>query len=196
MAPEYWLIDEPTQEALARVIDAAADAVINNFDNFGNENSLTAALGQELLRTRLEFGGTSATFLYRNFLELREEPVTGADGGIVVTIKTRDQTIKMAVLFQAKRFPQDRGVRDLSLPRNEARRLTLGTFLGKSVARCTRGDRGPYVVQKVETPFGFVRHQLRVNVTTDQPPMLARGDVGIAGSARFASPIPVARRRL
>jgi hypothetical protein len=107
MAPEFWLIDEATQDALAALIDAAADSVIDNFNSFGNENSLTAALGQELLRARLDIGGTSARFFYRNFLEQTEEPITGADGGIVVTIRTREQTIKKAVLFQAKRFPQD-----------------------------------------------------------------------------------------
>jgi hypothetical protein len=245
MVPEFWLIDEPTQDAIAGVIDAAADSVIDNFDNFGNENSITAALGHELLQTRLEIGGTSASFVYRNFLEQREEPVTGADGGIVVTIKTRDQTIKKAVLFQAKRFPQDRGVKDLSLPRTEARRLklqvnqmipitsdcivlaqtrermyaidgrcadrlsidnlryvteacrlvSLGTFLGKWVARCTKGDQGDYVVRSVERPLGFVHHQLEMNVVTNQPPMLARGEAGSSGPALFDSPTPIRRRR-
>jgi len=244
LASEWWLIDEPTQLALAGVIDAAAERVVEHFDLHWNENSLTAAFGEHLLQTRLDIGNTSARFVYRNFSEVDEEPATGADGGIVVSISSRGQTIKKAVLFQAKRFPQDREVKSLSLPRADAKRLkrqvdtmipitdqcivlahtreriyaidgrcadrqsidhmryvtdrcrlvSIGTFLGKWVARCSRGDTGQYVVSNVTQPKGFIHHQLSMTIDTDQRPMLASGS-GVLDSRRFDSPIHLGRRR-
>jgi hypothetical protein len=244
LAPEWWLIDEPTQSALASVIDAAAARVIENFDLHGNENSLTAAFGEHLLQTHLQIGNTSVRFLYRNFSEMDEEPATGADGGIAVSINSQGRAIEKAVLFQAKRFPQDREVKSLSLPRADAKRLrhqidrmipitnecivlahtreriyaidgrcadrqsidnlryvtercrlvSIGTFLGKWVARCSRGERGHYVVSNVMQPKGFIHHQLSMTIDTDQQPMLASGS-GVLDSRRFDSPIQAGRRR-
>lgn len=244
MAAEWWLIDEPTQLALAGVIDAAAKRVVEHFDLHWNENSLTAAFGEHLLQTQLSIGNTSARFLYRNFSEADEEPATGADGGIVVSINSRGQTITKAVLFQAKRFPQDREVKSLSLPREDAKRLkhqvdtmlpitdqcivmahtreriyaidgrcadrqsidnlryvtercrlvSIGTFLGKWVARCSRGETGQYVVNSVAEPKGFIHHQLSMTIDTDQQPMLASGSAAL-DSHRFDTPIRAGRRR-
>ena len=225
MRSELWLIDPATQREIAKAIDDAADAVVANFDRHWNENSLTAAFGQNLLQREVVIAGTVARFDYRNFSEIDEEPVTGADGGILVTVTNRTDTVKKAVLFQAKKFSQDRNVKDLSLTRAEAKRLknqiermipitkecivlahtrdriyavdgrcadgqsvehlrhltercrlvSVGTFLGKWVARCSRGDTGRYVVENVETPRGFLRHQVTMTVTTDQRPLLVSG---------------------
>jgi hypothetical protein len=236
MAAEWWLIDEPTQEAIASQIDAAADSVIRHFDLHANENSLTAALGHELLTTQVDFGDTTAGFTYRNFPEQSEERLTGADGGIVVTIRSPEETVKKAILFQAKRFPQDRPVKELSLSQEEAKRLrrqldlmvpitgecvvlaqtreqiyaldgnsahdltlerlrhitdncrlvTLGTFLGKWVARCARGELNADLVSRVENPQGFLRHQIGLEITTRQRPLLTDGGFG-------GAPLPASR---
>src|SRR5689334_7661823 len=121
--PEWWLIDEPTQDVIARNIDAAAHSVIAQFDRHANENSITAAFGQKLLDTYVEANGTSARFSYRNFPEQSEEKLTGADGSIVVSVRNADEEVKKVVLFQAKRLPQDRPVKSLTLPKTEASRL-------------------------------------------------------------------------
>ncbi len=244
MASEWWLIDRPTQSAVASVIDAAADAVVRNFDLHGNENSLTAALGQKLLESRVKFGGTSVDFLYRNFAEVDEEPGTGADGGIVVSIASDARTVKKAVLFQAKRFAQEREVKRLSLPRAEARRLrdqvdsmipltsdcivlahtrnrvyaidgrcadrlsiddmryvtercrlvSIGTFLGKWVARCSRGDQDDDLVRNIERSKGFLRHRLEVRISTDQRAQLVLG-AGVLNPFDFTSPTASRVRR-
>jgi hypothetical protein len=122
MDPEWWLIDEATQNAIADRIDAAAAHVVDNFDNHGNENSLTAALGHTLLTTEIRIPDATVRFGYRNFSERDEEPRTGADGGFLVTVRGPEETIKKAVLFQAKRFPQDHGVKSLTLrhPKRDA----------------------------------------------------------------------------
>ena len=227
MNPEWWLVDERVQNIIAKRVDAAAAAVIAHFDLHGNENSLTAALGQELLRTQVHDVDTEVRFSYRNFLEQSEEPLTGADGAFVVTVRNGQDTVKKAVLFQAKRFAQHRPVRSLTLPRDEARRLkrqlnqmvplseecvvlahtreqiyaidgvaadplsiddlrrvtdrcrlvSLGTFLGKWVVRCSRGDLGPYVISQAEEPGGFVRHSVGMEVDTTQKPRISDGGV-------------------
>src|SRR5262245_58563987 len=120
---EWWLLDEPTQNEIADFIDEASDRVIDNFDAHGNENSLSAALGQELRGKALVLEDTTVTFDYRNFLEQSEEPVTGADGGLLVTIRNKDGVVEKGVFFQAKRFSQYRPPRSLSMPRKDARRL-------------------------------------------------------------------------
>jgi hypothetical protein len=241
---EWWLLDEDTQDAIAKRIDAAAASVLAHFDLHGNENSLTAALGQALLTTHIDVPGTSVRFTYRNFPEQTEEATTGADGGIVVTIRGPSDIVKKAVLFQAKRFAQQRSVRSLTLPRAEARRLcrqldqmvpitdecivlahtrervyaidgstandlsiqdaqhimeyarlvTIGTYLGKWVARCSRGDTGAYVVGRVEQPGGFLRHIIGIDIHTAQPPQLTAGGVRI-DPVTHREPIPTPRWR-
>jgi hypothetical protein len=227
--PEWWLIDEPTQNVIARSIDAAADSVIAHFDRHANENSITAAFGQTLLDTYVDANGTSARFSYRNFPEQSEEKTTGADGSIVVSIRNGEEEVKKAVLFQAKRLPQHRPVKSLTLPRDEAGRLrrqldrmvafsdqsivliqtrermyavdavsadeltiadlvhltaecrlvSLGTFLGKWVTRCSKGDQSESLVARADQPGGFLRHHIRMTVVTDQPPLLTAGGVVI-----------------
>ena len=226
---EWWLIDEPTQDVIARNIDAAADSVIAQFDRHANENSMTAAFGQKLLDTYVDANGTSARFSYRNFPEQSEEKLTGADGSIVVSVRNADEEVKKVVLFQAKRLPQDRPVKSLTLPKTEARRLrrqldqmveisdqsivlvqtrermyavdaasadeltiadlvhltaecrlvSLGTFLGKWVTRCTKGDQSETLVAQADRPGGFLRHSIRMTVVTDQPPLLTAGGMAI-----------------
>ena len=226
---EWWLIDERVQQAIADHIDSASASVLRNFDNHANENSLTAAFGQELMRESLRLPDTEVRFEYRNFLEQDEEPLTGADGGIVISIRTLEENLKKGVLFQAKRLPQDRPVKRLTMRPGEPRRLrrqiedmlsitgecvvlaqtrrdiyavealaldeftlddlrafpsrtrliTVGTYLGKWVARCTRGDPNPNVVSRIERPRGFLKHLLTVDVSTTQQPLLTEGGIKI-----------------
>lgn len=222
---EWWLLNEPTQDQIADFIDSASDRVIDNFDAHGNENSLTAALGQELRGRTLSLGDTTVKFDYRNFLEQLEEPITGADGGFLVTIANGNEVVEKGVFYQAKRFPHDVPTRSLSMPRKEASRLknqvkdmlrhtedcivlgqtrdnfyavdaaplvdetidnlrhpfkharliTLGTYLGKWVARCTKGDTRKTFVQGIRKPQGFLKYLITMNVETKQPPLLTDG---------------------
>lgn len=222
---EWWLLDERTQDSIADYIDSASGRVIDNFDAHGNENSLTAALGQELRGRTIVSGDTKVTFDYRNFLEQHEEPLTGADGGFLVTIENSTEVVKKGVFFQAKRFPQNWPTRSLNLTRKDAKRLkgqiqemlvftehcillgqtqkafyavdagaltgesierlrlpfdrarliTLGTYLGKWVARCTRGDLDEVFIQGISKPQGFLKHLVTMNVETKQPPLLTNG---------------------
>jgi hypothetical protein len=226
MASEWWLIDDRVQRIITKRIDAAASAVLAHFDLHGSENALTAALGQELLGTTIDDIDTQVRFTYRKFSDRREEPLTGADGAFVITIRNRERTVKKAVLFQAKRFAQRRPPKMLTLPRGEARRLkhqlnrmvplsdecivlaqtreqiyaidglsadplsiedlkhvtercrlvSLGTFLGKWVARCSRGDLGEFVISQSEEPNGFAHHSIAMVVDTTQRPRLTSGE--------------------
>ncbi|MBX3268228.1 MAG: hypothetical protein KF831_16130 [Acidobacteria bacterium] len=222
---EWWLIDDSTQDRIASYINVATDRVIANFGAHGNENSLTAALGQELNGKRLSVGDTTVSFGYRNFLEQKEEPLTGADGGFLVTITNNNEVVEKGVFFQAKRFPEYKNIRSLNLNRREASRLkqqledmlklsdqsillgqtnydfyavqatslvtrgiselrfpfrnaqllTLGTYLGKWVARCTKGDTRKSFIQGIRNPKGFLNNLITMNVHTKQPPFLTEG---------------------
>jgi hypothetical protein len=222
---EWWLLNEPTQDRIADFIDTATYRVINNFDAHGNENSLTAALGQELRGKELLLGDTTVSFGYRNFLEQHEEPLTGADGGFLVTIANGNEVVEKGAFFQAKRFPHYTPTRSLNMSRKEASRLkrqlkdmlritehsillgqtehnfyaveaeslvgdrienlrfpfnkarliTLGTYLGKWVARCSKGDARKSFVQGISKPAGFLKYLVTMDVETKQPPLLTEG---------------------
>ncbi len=147
----------------------------------------------------------------------------------MVSIRNGEEEVRKAVLFQAKRLPQDRPVKSLTLPKTEARRLrrqldlmvkisdesivlvqtrermyaidaasadeltiaalvhltnecrlvSMGTFLGKWVTRCSRGDPSEAVVSQADRPGGFLRHRIGMTVVTNQPPLLTAGGVAI-----------------
>jgi hypothetical protein len=222
---EWWLLDEPTQDRIADFIDTASDLVINNFEAHGNENSLTAALGQELSRRPLLLGDTTVTFRFRNFLEQQEEPLVGADGGFLVTITNSEGTYEKGVFYQAKRFAKYSATRSLRMTRKDAGRLkrqvsdmleitsesivlaqtparffavdadsiasepienlrsplsnvrliTLGTYLGKWVARCTRGDMRENFLDGLKKPRGFLKFLFEMEIETKQRPLLTDG---------------------
>lgn len=243
---EWWLLDELTQRRIATHLDDAAALVVQHFDDHRDENSLTAALCQELIRKPLLLSETTVVFNYRNFSEQSEEHKVGADGGIRITIKNRDEEVEKGVLFQAKRLPQKRSVRSLSIPdRKEASRfksqissmldwteesivlghtrrgiyaveassledhtveelrrlfedvrlVTLGTFLGKWVARCSRGDTDPDLVRRIREERGFVKHLLEMDVETPQLPQLTEGGAPINLDASTTGRIPQPRWR-
>jgi hypothetical protein len=121
--PEQWLLDQATQDALAAYINDAADRVLDHLDAHLNENSLTAALGQELMRSAFQFQGTIARFRCRNFSEQAEEPATGADGGIVLQVTNQTGSTEKGVLFQAKKLTADEPARLLTLSLRDAKRL-------------------------------------------------------------------------
>lgn len=242
--PEWWLIDGDAQQGIAKHIDLAAQRVVKHFDRHANENSLTAAFGQELIREPLRLRKGTVHFGYRNFSEQSEEPATGADGAFVIAIETPDETVRKGVLFQAKRLEGKRPVRSLRIDRGEANRLarqaegmleitkhslvlahtrkkiyavdaqavddvviddvrrfpefvrlvSIGTYLGRWVARCTSGEVDPRLVAKMERPFGFVRHLITVDIKTTHRPMLTEG--GITVDARnFERDVPTPRWR-
>src|SRR5712692_2851839 len=129
---EWWLLDAKTQSGIAGYLDGSAQRVLKQYDAHHDENSLTAAFCQELVRESIRLNDTTVSFEYRNFPEQNEEHLLGADGGIVITIATPDGQVEKTVLFQAKRLPQHRGTRSLSIPRREAKRLKtqIITMLG------------------------------------------------------------------
>jgi hypothetical protein len=245
---EWWLFDAQTQQRIAEHIDAAATRVIDHFEAHHNENSITAALGQELMRERVLLGDTTVAFNYRNFPEQTEEPLVGADGGMLITITNHVERLHVdkGVLFQAKRFPQDRLPRELSIPRPEdasrlknqiqnmlrmtkesillgytldaiyavdakslrertidelryplakPRLVRLGTFLGKWVARCTRGDENEALIQGIREPRGFLKHVFEMDVTTRQKPLLTEGGVALPLDASNKERMPESWRR-
>lgn len=241
---EWWLVNQAAQEEIASRIDAAAARVVDRFRAHGNENSLTAAFGQEFMNCSGSARGVRIDCSYRNFLEQAEEPATGADGGMVLTITTPEGTVKKGVLFQAKRLPQDRPVRSLTLPMSEAKRLrgqlegmvnittesiilahtqdglyavdaltsealtlndlrrfpescrlvSIGTYLGKWVARCARGDLDPSLVQRILQPNGFLKHAFLLAVETTETPRLMEGSRPIDISS-FRGKVPAPRWR-
>jgi hypothetical protein len=242
---EWWLLDAQTQRGIAANLDSTAMRVIQYYDSHRDENSLTAALCQELIREPIRLRDTTVSFHYRNFAEQNEEPRVGADGGILVTIVTRDERVEKGVLYQAKRLPQDRGARSLSIPREEASRLKrqivamldhthesillghtrtgiyavdaaplkeltidelrypfadarligLGTFLGKWVARCSRGDLDEGLIERIRTPRGFLLHLLEMEIETQQRPLLTEGGSPVALDHSRSGKVPQPRWR-
>lgn len=223
---EWWLLDEGTQRRIAAHLDDAAGRVIRHFDDHRDENSLTAALCQEIIREPILLNDTTVIFNYRNFAEQSEEHKVGADGGIRITIRNGDEEVEKGVLFQAKRLPQDRNTRSLSIPDKkeagrskrqissmlnwteesivlshtrqavyaveavslenhtveelrypfrDARLVTLGTYLGKWVARCSRGDTDPVLIRRIREDRGFITHLLEMDIQTRQRPLLTEG---------------------
>jgi hypothetical protein len=65
--PEWWLVDAQTQRGIAMRIDDAAARILRHFDAHHDENSITAALCQELVREPILLGDTTGVFNYRNF---------------------------------------------------------------------------------------------------------------------------------
>lgn len=243
---EWWLLDEPTQRSIAAHLDSAAERVVQHFDDHRDENSLTAALCQEIIREPVLLNDTTVIFNYRNFAEQSEENKVGADGGIRITIKNRDDEVEKGVLFQAKRFSQNRSTRSLSIPnkkevsrfkrqissmldwteesillghtRNgiyaveavsleertveelrypfkEARLITLGTYLGKWVARCSRGDDDLGLVQRIRQDRGFINHLLEMDIQTRQRTLLTEGGSPVNFDTSTIDKIPQPRWR-
>ena len=178
--------------------------------------------------------------------EQTEEPLLGADGGILITISTPEERVEKAVLFQAKKFPQRRQSRSLTIPKREASRLKkqvktmvkvseesivightrqgiyaldaetledltvenlrhpletprllgIGTFLGKWVARCSRGDLSDSVIRIVLTPRGLLRHQLVMNIETKQRPLLTDGGSPTGHENLTPDQMPIPRWRM
>src|SRR4051812_32831819 len=96
---EWWLLDEDTQQRIAARLDDAAERVMRHFDDHRDENSLTAALCQEIIREPILLNDTTVVFNYRNFAEQSEEHKVGADGGIRITIRNGDEEVEKGVLF-------------------------------------------------------------------------------------------------
>jgi len=243
---EWWLLDEPTQRRIAEHLDDAAARVIRHFDDHRDENSLTAALCQEIIREPILLNDTVVTFNYRNFAEQSEEHRVGADGGIRIRIKNGDEEVEKGVLFQAKRLPQDRNTRSLSIPDKkeagrfkrqisamldwtkesivlghtrrgiyaveavslenhtveelrypfrDARLVTLGTYLGKWAARCSRGDTDPVLIHRIREDRGFIDHRLQMDIQTRQRPLLTEGGAPVDLNTLRADQIPEPRWR-
>lgn len=243
---EWWLLDELTQERIAEYLDSAAERVIEHFDDHRDENSLTAALCQEIIREPVLFNDTTVIFNYRNFAEQSEENKVGADGGIRITIKNRDEEVEKGILFQAKRLSQDRNTRSLSIPDKkevsrfkrqissmldwteesivlghtrrgiyalkassleehtveelrypfkDVRLITIGTYLGKWVSRCSRGDTDPILIHRIREDRGFVNHLLEMSIQTRQKPFLTEGGMPINLGAPTIDKIPQPRWR-
>lgn len=220
---DWWLLDEGDQVALAKHINDAAAKVIEKMDNHGNEENITAALGERLSGHVDLKNGTSAEFWYRTLNKQTEEPEVGGDGAFVVSVQTPSGTTRKGVLFQSKLFGDERPTREhvlakskaqkfreqlgdmldqtdeavgvfytrenvyvmdagalhertanqLKKPISEGRVVTLGTYLGRWVARCTRGDEDSALVRRMQEQGGFA-HLLSMHVSTRKPPQLVQ----------------------
>jgi len=218
------LIDEDTQNRIANEIDEAAEKVISAIASHGNEEGLTAALGQLLTRRAISEPDLRVEFNYRQHNKRTEEQYSGADGGFLVRVTTPTATVEKASLFQAKLLGGMEHVRDLSMTLPDARRLksqtksmlthtqeavamfytqrniyvvdasdysespeskqplsndhrliTLGTYLGKWIPRCTKGDQRPELVTRVKHMDGF-KNMLTMNVISNRPSVTWNAD--------------------
>lgn len=214
-----FLIDQATQERIARRIDSAARQVIGQLVSHGNEEGLTSALGGALAQKSIREGGLSVDFRYRQHNKITEEPDSGADGGFLVRVAIPGLTVEKVALFQAKLLGGDADVRTLKMSSADAARLqkqtknmlthtseavavfytwkniyvvdagdyvsgaptanrtplsqqhrliTLGTYLGKWLPRCTKGDKDPGVVARAKHLEGF-KHGVTLDVVSDRP---------------------------
>ena len=121
-----FLIDQATQERIARLIDSAARQVIGQLVSHGNEEGLTSALGGALSQKSIREDGLSVDFRYRQHNKITEEPDSGADGGFLVKITIPGLTVEKAALFQAKLLGGDADVRTERLTwRGSHRRFRL-----------------------------------------------------------------------
>jgi hypothetical protein len=221
MRRDRYLIDKATQIEISTAIDAAVAVVLAELPNHGGEEGLTPVLGHALMRQSFRSRGLSVDFNYRQLSKHTEEPIAGADGGLLVRVASPAGRAVKAALFQAKVLTGRGDVRGLSLPVTAARRLrnqctdmlthsdeavavfytrgeiyvvdarryetasdadagrplseryrllTLGTYLGRWLPRCTRGDQSPELVSRIERPGGF-KHNVTLDVTSDRPPI-------------------------
>lgn len=212
-----FLIDHKAQERIAGLIDAAVQRVLINLPSHGDEEGMTAALGQELTRHRIDAQHLRVDIKYRQHSKYTEESNSGADGSFLVRVVTPDATVQKATLFQAKLLGGVDDVRALKMSAAEATRLqrqasnmlqhtdeavamfythkniyvvdagdysaspisrtplsqkhrliTLGTYLGKWMPRCTKGDMDEAVVKKSMHMEGF-KHGLTLDVVSQHP---------------------------
>ena len=90
---------------------------------------------------------------------------------------------------------EERTVEELRLPFNNARLISFGTFLGKWVARCTRGDLNEMLIERIRTPRGFLNHLLEMEIVTRQRPLLTEGGAPINLDSLPIDKIPQPRWR-
>lgn len=69
--------------------------------------------------------------------------------------------------------PGGKTIEEISHPFITTRPPKLGTYLGKWVARCTRGDTAAEVVSRLREPEGFINHLIVMNVQRTQKLLLA-----------------------
>jgi hypothetical protein len=74
---------------------------------------------------------------------------------------------------------KDLTVDELRYPLATARLLGLGTFLGKWVARCTRGDNNEVLIERIRQPRGFLKQVIEMDIHTRQRPLLIEGGVPV-----------------
>jgi hypothetical protein len=214
-----FLIDVPTQERIAQLIDSAARQVVGQIVSHGNEEALTSVLGGALAQKSIRDNGLKVDFRYRQHNKITEEPHSGADGSFLVKVTFPWLTVEKAALFQAKLLGGDADVRTLTMSSSEAARLqkqaedmlthtseavvvfytwkniyvvdagdyesgampvsrtplsqehrliTLGTYLGKWIPRCTRGDEDNGVITRAKHLEGF-KHGVQLSVVAARP---------------------------
>jgi hypothetical protein len=212
------LIDAETQQAIADQIDLAIEEVLAKLRNHGGEEGITPVLGHALMQRSFSAAGLTVAFNYRQLSKHIEEPYAGADGGFLVRVSTKTETVTKASLFQAKLLSGDFPPRSLTMNRSEMTRLydqtrnmlkhseqsvamfyterniyvvdaakyssgppsrsqqplgrdkrliTLGTYLGKWMPRCTKGDRSANLVSRIEHLEGF-RNGIDMAVVTER----------------------------
>ena len=212
-----FLIDKNTQTRIATLVDHAVQQVLRKIVNHGNEEGMTAALGQALMQQRINEANLKVDFNYRQHSKNTEEPHSGADGNFLVRVTTPSDNVVKASLFQAKLLRGYGEVRSLSMPKSEAGRLrqqsedmlkhtgeavavfythkniyvvdaedygngpesttplsqghrliTLGTYLGRWMPRCTKGDKNSNLVKRASHLDGF-KDGLTLDIVSKQP---------------------------
>src|SRR5205085_2761392 len=90
---------------------------------------------------------------------------------------------------------KDLTTEQLRYPLATPRLIGLGTFLGKWVARCTRGDENEVLIEQIRTPGGFLKHRLEMEIITRQRPLLTEGSSPIDIGSLPVNKIPQPRWR-
>jgi hypothetical protein len=213
-----FLIDKPTQNRIADLIDDAVAQVLGELTSHGNEEGLTAALGHALMRKKIYSSDLQVNFKYRQHNKITEEKYSGADGSFLVRVVTPDGSVEKASLFQAKLLRGYGEVRALGISTNDAARLqkqsnamlnntrdavavfytykniyvvdaddysgsnpmskkplsqdhrliTLGTYLGRWMPRCTKGDADASLITRSRHLDGF-QSGLSLDIVSQRP---------------------------
>lgn len=214
-----YLIDLQAQAQIAALIDSAVERVLAELASHGSEEGLTSALGHALMQRAIRTSDLTVNFKYRQHNKISEEPYSGADGAFLVRVVTPESKVEKAALFQAKLLRGEDDVRNLSMSKPDAERLTkqstdmlrhteeavamfytwkniyvvdasdyqakvdaasrkplsqkhrlitLGTYLGKWLPRCTKGDQRNEIVTRAKHVDGF-KNGFTLDVVSQQP---------------------------
>jgi len=91
---------------------------------------------------------------------------------------------------------EENTVEELRYPFQDSRLVSIGTFLGKWVARCSRGASDRALIEGVRTQRGFVNLLLEMKIKTGQRPLLTEGGLPVTLDSEMVNKSPQPRWRL